>query len=338
MHPTRLAVALLATALAAAAQAGPPPAKPAGKPAGKPAPAPSPSPAPAATGPAADKAELLREAARNLDKAQAALTKGQKNLAEQFFSFAENIVGPDALADLAPLFREGAPPRVTTPTKKLPLDTPAQPAVVGGSDSDEPEAKPEKGSLSGQIKLAGKGAGESIGVVTLTPKSGKFKKRTPKQRIVEQRGRQFGPHVLAVPVGSTVAFPNFDNLYHNVFSTSEPKRFDLGLYKNGESREMQFDKEGVVRLGCNLHANMSAWIVVVSAPHYAITDATGKFSFKSLAPGKYVMQAWNERSKTPITQEVVVKAGANEVSAELTAEGVPAMPADKFGVPRGASP
>lgn len=336
MSPSRrLMTALALCCLTGLVQAAPvaKPAPPPAKPAPKPTPAPAP---PAPTGPAAEKAELLREAARNLDKAASALAKGQRSLAEQFFSFAENIVGPDALADLAPLFREGAPPRITTPLKKLPMDTPAQPTVVGGSDDDEPEAKPQKGSLTGSIKLEGKGAGESIGVVTLTPTSGKAKKRSPKQRIVEQRGRQFAPHILAVPVGSTVAFPNFDNLYHNVFSLSEPRRFDLGLYKNGESREITFDKEGVVRLGCNLHANMSAWVVVVSAPHYAITDATGKFTFKSLTPGKYKMQAWSERSKAPITQDIVIKAGANDVSASLEAGA--AGSTDKFGAPRGQSP
>ena len=94
---------------------------------------------------------------------------------------------------------------------------------------------------------------------------------------------------MAVPVGSTVSFPNFDTIYHNVFSLSKTKPFDLGMYKSGETREVKVDKPGIVRLGCNIHANMSAYIVVVDAPHYVV-DADGAFEFKNLAPGKYKVQ------------------------------------------------
>ena len=93
--------------------------------------------------------------------------------------------------------------------------------------------------------------------------------------MIEQRGREFLPHVMAIPVGSTVSFPNFDTVFHNVFSTSPLGAFDLGIYKQGEAREFTFTKEGIIRLGCNLHANMSAYIAVVSAPAYVVTDDHG---------------------------------------------------------------
>src|SRR5438094_187208 len=84
---------------------------------------------------------------------------------------------------------------------------------------------------------AGKPLAGAYGLVTLEPESGRWPPRTAKHRSVEQRGREFLPHVTAIPVGSTVAFPNFDNLFHNVFSTSPLAPFDLGIYKAGEARE-----------------------------------------------------------------------------------------------------
>ena len=219
--------------------------------------------------PAGEKAAALREAADLLDKAGAALASGNKNLAEQLFSTAELLVGPDALASLAPQFREGAPPRVTTPTDEGRHHARRRSRkVVGSSEAEDEEAKvpppPQvEGSLTGTLQIDGKPLSGAFGLVTLEPASGKWKPRTPKQRVIEQRGREFLPHVMAIPVGSTVAFPNFDTVFHNVFSTSPLGAFDLGIYKAGEAREFTFTKEGIIRLGCNLHANMSAYIAVV---------------------------------------------------------------------------
>ncbi len=283
------------------------------------------------------KADAFREAAKWLDKAEEMRAKGNKNLAEQFFSQAELIVGPDALADLAPQFREGAPPRVTTPLKTLPKDTKPQPKTgVGSSDEDEPAAKKPRviGSLTGSMNVEGGGEG-GLGVVTMTPIGKKFPKRTPKQRVMEQRNREFAPHILAIPVGSTVTFPNFDEQFHNVFSVSDVARFDLGLYKNGEARDYVFNKEGIVRLGCNLHATMSAWIVVVTAPLYSITNEKGEFAFPTLEPGKYTLKAWNERSNEPVTQEIEIKQGANTVKVGVKADAPAGFQPDKFGGARG---
>lgn len=255
--------------------------------------------------------------------------RGQRSYAEQMFSRAEMAAGPKALASVASVFREGAPPRVTTALKTMKATE--QPASVGNSDVEEPAKKAERGSLNGSLKIDGKGP-EALGVVMLWPEKG-GKKRSPKQRVIEQKGKQFEPHVMAVPVGSTVAFPNFDGVFHNVFSLSKSKPFDLGMYKNGESREVKFDKPGIVRLGCNLHASMSAFLIVVDAPHYAVVGPDGKFTFKSLAPGKYKVQAWTERSGDPITSELVVKEGANEKDLDLKAAATTISP-DKFGTPR----
>jgi len=273
--------------------------------------------------------------AGGMDKANAALIRGNKSYAEQLFSTAEILTGPEALADVAEVFRAGAPPRVTAPTKAVPTDSPAQPKTVGSSEEDEPDKKPEKGSLTGTVEVDGKPVTDGFGVVTLEPKGKKWKPRSAKQRVMEQRGREFAPRVMAISVGSTVSFPNFDTVFHNVFSTSDVAAFDLGLYKSGEAREVSFKKEGVIRLGCNLHANMAAWIVVVSQPHYVITDSTGKFEFKTLKPGKYVLKAWNEKSMTPVTQEVEIKSGKNIVTVGVKGDAPTGPMPDKFGVARG---
>ncbi len=207
---------------------------------------------------------MLREAADQLEKAGQQLERGNRNLAEQLFSTAELLVGPEALAQLAPLFREGAPPRVTTPTQKVDLAATPQPKAGGSSEADDeaakvPPPKVEVGSVTGTLQVDGKPL-RGFGLVTLEPARAASGSPARPSAVVEQRGREFLPGVVAVPVGSTISFPNFDTVFHNVFS-SPLAPFDLGLYKAGEAREFQFDKEGIIRLGCNLHANMSGYIV-----------------------------------------------------------------------------
>ncbi|MBL0215709.1 MAG: hypothetical protein IPQ07_17740 [Myxococcales bacterium] len=290
-------------------------------------------------GPAGEKAELFRQAADQLDKAADALTRGNKNLAEQLFSTAEILVGPEAVSSIAGQFREGAPPRVTTPTQKIDTTAAPQPKVSGNSEEEDEAAKvpppPAVGTLSGSMQIDGKSSAGSFGLVTLEPVGGKWKPRTPKRHVIEQRGREFLPHLAAISVGSAVSFPNFDTVFHNVFSTSPLGSFDLGIYKAGEAREFTFQKEGIIRLGCNLHSNMSAYIAVVSAPSYVVTDDSGAFSFKRLAPGKYKLKAWNEKSKTPITQEITIKTGKNEVTVGVTGDAPAGPQPDKFGGKRG---
>ena len=289
--------------------------------------------------PAGEKAAGFRDAADLLDKAQKALDGGNKNLAEQLFSTAELLTGPEAVAAIAGVFREGAPVRITTPTEKVDPVAPPQPKTVGSSEEEDAAAKvpPPKveGALTGSMMLDGKAMSGAFGLVTLEPVTGKWAPRIVKHRAIEQRDRTFLPHVMAIPVGSTVSFPNFDGVFHNVFSSSPLASFDLGIYKAGEAREYTFAKEGIVRLGCNLHSNMSAYIAVVSAPAYVVTDDAGKFSFKHLPPGKYHLKAWSERSKAPITQDVTIKAGSNDVTVGVAGDAASGPTPDKFGGKRG---
>ena len=279
-----------------------------------------------------DQAELM-------GAAFTALKNGQRGYADQLFSMAEVELGARGVAKLAPLFRTGAPPRITSKPKQLAADAAPQPkGAVGDSDDDTPPKKPERASLAGTVKLGMKDPRDAFGVVMLTPAGGGGKKRTPKLRVVEQRGREFAPRLMAVPVGSTVEFPNFDDIYHNVFSRSKARPFDLGIFKNAQTRAVKFDREGIVRVGCNLHANMSTSIIVVKAPHYAVTDGKGTFRFKSLKPGKYTLEAWTERSAQPVTKTIVVAPGDNQVAVDAVADAPPGTGEDKFGAPRGTSP
>src|SRR6185369_15401797 len=154
--------------------------------------------------PLRERSEGIREAATLLDKAAAARKKGSRNLAEQLFSAAELILGPEALASLAGRFREGAPPRVASALGQMPKDSPPQPALP--VEANEAPPKPKMATLRGTVRFEGASGG--MGVVTLEP-VGKFRAATARRFIMEQRNRQFAPRLLVVPVDSTVAFPNF---------------------------------------------------------------------------------------------------------------------------------
>ncbi|MGE0395996.1 MAG: hypothetical protein AB7T06_04645, partial [Kofleriaceae bacterium] len=275
--------------------------------------------------------KLSGEAADVMQAAIIAAKRGQRNYADQLFSRVEQLAGAKIVAAAAPTFRDGAPPRIDTPLKKM-KDTGPQAKLVGNSDEDDKGPK-LPGSLSGYITIDGKPL-DGLGMVMLWPEKGKVKRRTPKQRIVEQRDKTFLPHVLAVPPGSTVAFPNFDGVFHNVFSISAPKKFDIGLYKDGDTREVKFEKPGIVRLGCNIHAKMASYIVVVDAPHYIVTEGAKEFTFRSLAPGKYKVRAWSEKSLAPVESEIVIKAGVNNHTFDVKGDAEAGPSEDKFGMTR----
>jgi plastocyanin len=113
--------------------------------------------------------------------------------------------------------------------------------------------------------------------------------------VMDQRHETFVPHVLAMPVGTTVNFPNQDPILHNVFSASLAKKFDLGMYDRGETKSVTFDTAGVVRVGCNVHPKMEAFIVVHRNPYVAVTDAQGSYTIAGVPAGSYQVRVWHER-------------------------------------------
>ena len=122
-------------------------------------------------------------------------------------------------------------------------------------------------------------------------------------------GRQFRPRVLVVPAGTTVQFQNLDPFNHNVFSLSEPSAFDLGLYGRGETRTRRFVRAGLVRVYCNVHPRMSAFILVRDNPWYAQPGPDGVYAIPDVPPGRYVLHIWHERAAAEATREIEVPAG-----------------------------
>jgi hypothetical protein len=111
-----------------------------------------------------------------------------------------------------------------------------------------------------------------------------------------QSNKSFQPHVLVVPAGSVVEFPNKDPFFHNVFSLFDGKRFDLGLYEGGSSVSARFEHPGVSFLFCNIHPDMSAAVVSVDTPYYALSDRSGLVTISNVPNGRYLLHVWYERS------------------------------------------
>jgi len=132
-----------------------------------------------------------------------------------------------------------------------------------------------------------------------------------------QHNKSFQPHVLVVPVGTVVDFPNRDPFFHNVFSLFDGKRFDLGLYEAGASNSVRFDRLGVSFLFCNIHPEMSAVVVAVDTPYYGISDRKGNILLQNVPDGKYELHVWYERSlpedlKT-LTRSLVISSSATNL-------------------------
>jgi plastocyanin len=118
----------------------------------------------------------------------------------------------------------------------------------------------------------------------------------PQRAQMLQKGKRFIPHVLAIPVGGTVDFPNLDPIFHNAFSNFSGQPFDVGLYAPGTSQAVTFRHAGFVRVFCNIHSTMSAVIAVLRTPWFAVSDAAGAFRIDGVPPGEYRLQVFHERA------------------------------------------
>src|SRR5579863_9958779 len=126
----------------------------------------------------------------------------------------------------------------------------------------------------------------------------------PPHFTILQKDKTFAPHVLAIPVGSFVDFPNADPIFHNAFSSYSGQVFDIGLYPPGSTRSVRFRRAGVVRVFCNIHASMSALIVVVASPYFATTKADGTFNIAGVPPGQYNLSVFHERASEATLAEL----------------------------------
>ena len=149
--------------------------------------------------------------------------------------------------------------------------------------------------------------------------------------VMDQKNLTFVPHILPILVGATVQFPNDDKVSHNVFSLSRTKKFNLGSYGPGTMEKVVFDKPGIVELRCDVHAEMSAYIMVLKNPYWAITDDQGNFEIPDsaqlgqnglkgvpgLPAGKYVLKTWHEKLQSTKQEVEVPKEGEVVVSLDL---------------------
>ena len=174
-------------------------------------------------------------------------------------------------------------------------------------------AGPASGAVQGVVSIEKGGSQKSDRsrvVVYLENVPGPSPDLEKLRRSIHQRDQTFSPELTVLVKGATIDFPNDDRVFHNVFSLSEPAKFDLGLYKQGDSKSITFRRTGVVDLYCNIHPEMAAKIVVVDTPFYTITGVDGRFRLDGVPAGVYPVVAWQAHG-APFRGEVTVTAGGN---------------------------
>ena len=155
------------------------------------------------------------------------------------------------------------------------------------------EARPNVGDLGMPRPRDAADRRRSVVYLEEAPR-GAFEELTGGRSRINQINEQFVPRVLAITTGTIVDFPNNDRIYHNVFSLSKPRTFDLGRYAAGGSRAVRFDRPGIVRVFCDIHSHMSAWILVFNHPFFATTDEDGRYVIRNVPPGSYSLAVWHE--------------------------------------------
>ena len=156
-----------------------------------------------------------------------------------------------------------------------------------------PEARPSVGELGMAGPRDVPNRRRSVVYLDAAPRRA-FEEHEQARAVMDQRNETFVPYVMAVSVGTVVDFANSDRTYHNVFSLSKAKRFDLGRYARGQSKAVRFDRPGVVRVFCEIHSHMSAFVLVFAHRFFAVTDGEGRYRIDNVPPGTYTIVAWND--------------------------------------------
>jgi len=157
---------------------------------------------------------------------------------------------------------------------------------------------------------------------------------SPPARLV-QKDKRFSPHVIAVRVGTEIEFPNQDPYFHDVFSIYRGKHFDLGLYESGMSRKVKFSQPGVSYIFCNIHPEMSAAVVALTTPYFAVTNAEGAFQIGHVSPGHYKVEFWYESATEAelgsLARDVELGPDAPALVFTLHSSDPPPRHLDKYG-------
>ena len=193
------------------------------------------------------------------------------------------------------------------------------------------------GSVSGTIKVKGLRSPANV-LVFITKAAAVDLDFSNAGFVMDQKDLTFTPHILPIPVGATVFFPNHDKVDHNVFSLSRTKKFNFGSYKPGENKSIRFDKPGIVELRCDMHAEMLAYIMVMKNPYFGVSDAKGHIQIpdpdylkqagltgiETIPAGKYTVKTWHEKLKTKKQTIEIPAEGTVSVKLDLT-RGAPSV-------------
>ena len=164
----------------------------------------------------------------------------------------------------------------------------------------------------------------------------------PARATIRQKGKTFLPHILAITAGTVVDFPNDDPIFHNAFSSYNGQIFDLTLYPPGTTRSVHFTRPGVVRVFCNIHASMSAVIVVLKTPYFAVSNRDGTFAMRDVLAGNYELSVFHERateaSLRALDQHITISDSDVELAPISVSETgyLPAPHSNKYGKPYSA--
>ncbi len=209
---------------------------------------------------------------------------------------------------------------------RLPAARPGiAPAVRNGSIRGRVELRHPPALVERRPNVAELGSGttpevpnllQSVVYLESAPRSA-FEPDDEEHALMDQRNETFVPHVLAITTGTTVDFPNSDKFYHNVFSLSKPRRFDLGRYPTGESKHVTFDRPGIVRVFCEIHSHMNAYILVFNHRYFSISDDDGRYHIDNVPPGNYSVVAWHEGTSADAKAVTVPDGGAAELDFSI---------------------
>ena len=243
------------------------------------------------------------------------------------------MVGPDTLS---PGSHTGSP------TPRLPAAWRGALTLlaVAGALRVAPPREAKAATISGTLTLAEHGdpvADAASAIVYFVPEGGAKTTSAPVEAEIVMRDRRFAPRTVAVPLGSSVRFPNADPIRHNVFSVSPTGRFDLGLYGTGKGKVQRFDQPGLVRVFCNVHRSMSAFVLVLDTPFHATPDAGGRFTLAGLPDGPGTLHVWHPRAEAWSRPLRLPFPDSLRVNLDVTLPAVPPH-LDKHGQPYKETP
>jgi plastocyanin len=198
-----------------------------------------------------------------------------------------------------------------TPTTQLTITVRGRVEVIGAEAKGKTRHAAIPGTVVWLTAMTGAGGEATAAALPSSPAS------SPANSRLVQKNKSFDPHILVVPVGSMVEFPNHDPFFHNVFSLFEGKRFDLGLYEAGTSRMVRFDRLGISYIFCNIHPEMSAVVITMATPLYAISKRDGQLSLAGVPYGRYMLHVWSEgmgpENAQPLTREITIAENASSL-------------------------